>query len=235
MSEDRYLEDLRPLRGSIEPDYVFAEQLFEELSDDLGFRSSTRTPRSTRIRRRSTPGSRPKRIGRRSHGSERILALAAAIVIAVLVGSRFVGPFGVGGSSIVGPTASIASSRSASEFPSAPLYPQVAGTYVTTLDGTDPAVSDAHLAGSWTMTLRADGAVDLTAPATFQAGVTQLSGISFSLNGDAFTTNLFFNIACNSVATYTWNRAGTRLTFTPVNDTCSTRRMLLAATWITAP
>jgi len=163
------------------------------------------------------------------------LLLAAAIVVAAII-LRVPDPRlgdGPGSSRSPSPVAS----SSPSPAPSAPAtYPEIAGTYVATLDSADTAVKRDALGGEWTMRLEATGVVFLSPPASFVPGASGLSGIAFSLGGDRFRTNLFYNDYCNSIGTYAWSRAGNSLTFTQVDDTCSIRRTLLATTpWVIGP
>ena len=161
-----------------------------------------------------------------------LLAAAAIVVLAVL--------FRVGeprSDTAAGPGSSPTAPSSAAPSPSgAATYPQIAGTYTVSLDPTDPAVVREGVGGSWTMRLQPDGLVLMSPPATFAPGNAGLTGIAFSLTGDRFRINLFYNDHCNSVGTYTWALQAGRLSLTPVDDTCSIRRTLLATTpWHTSP
>jgi hypothetical protein len=161
------------------------------------------------------------------------LLLAAAIVVAAII-LRVPDPrLGVDSGSSSAPTPVALSSPS----PSAPAtYPEIAGTYVTTLDSANTAVTRDGVAGTWTMRLEPSGVVFLSPPASFVPGASGLSGIAFSLVGDRFRTNLFYNDYCNSIGTYAWSRTGNKLTFTQVDDNCSIRRTLLATTpWVIGP
>jgi hypothetical protein len=163
------------------------------------------------------------------------LLLAAAIVVAAVI-LRVPDPrLGDGAGSSRSPSPVASSSPSPS--PSAPAtYPEIAGTYVAMLDSADTAVKRDALGGEWTMRLQPEGVVFLSPPASFVPGASGLSGIAFSLVGDRFRTNLFYNDYCNSIGTYAWSRAGNTLTFTQVDDTCSIRRTLLATTpWVIGP
>jgi hypothetical protein len=163
------------------------------------------------------------------------LLLAAAIVVAAII-LRISDPRLSGEAGSSGSPRPVASS-SPSPSPSAPAtYPEIAGTYVAMLDSADTAVKRDALGGEWTMRLEANGVVFLSPPASFVPGASGLSGIAFSLVGDRFRTNLFYNDYCNSIGTYAWSRAGNTLTFTQVDDTCSIRRTLLATTpWVIGP
>jgi hypothetical protein len=160
--------------------------------------------------------------------------LVAAAIIAVAVIFRIGEPRSDTG---VGPASSPTAASSAAPSPSGvATYPQIAGTYVVSLDPTDRAVARDGLGGSWTMRLQPDGLVLMSPPATFKPGAAGLTGIAFSLSGDRFRTNLFYNDYCNSVGTYTWALQAGRLSLTPVDDTCSIRRSLLATTpWNVSP
>jgi hypothetical protein len=152
------------------------------------------------------------------------LLLAAAIVVAAVILRVPSVEQGTGPGGSLGPTPAPTPSSSA-----AAQYPEIAGTYETTLDGSDPAVKRDGLAGQWTMRLESDGVVFLSPPASFVPGASGLSGVAFSLVGDRFRTNLFYNDYCSSIGTFAWARTGNRLTLTPVDDTCSIRRTLLAS------
>ena len=160
--------------------------------------------------------------------------LVAAFVIALAVVFRFGDTRSDTG---VGPSFSAtAPPPSTLPSPSAASYSQIAGSYTASLDPTDPAVSRDGVGGLWTMRLQPDGLVLLSPPATFTPGTAGLTGIAFSLEADRFRTNLFFNDYCNSVGTYTWALQAGQLTLTPVGDTCSIRRSLLATTpWTSSP
>jgi hypothetical protein len=161
--------------------------------------------------------------------------LAAAAIVAVAILARVGEPRSETG---VGPGSSqTVSSPSTAPSPSGSgTYPQIAGTYSVSLDPTDPEVARNGLGGSWTMRLQPDGLVLMSPPAKFAPGSGGLTGIAFSLSGDRFRTNLFYNDYCNSVGTYTWALQGERLRLTPVDDTCAIRRMLLATSpWLTSP
>jgi hypothetical protein len=172
---------------------------------------------------------------RRRNDLPRTGLLLAAAIIAVAVLFRIGEPRSDTG---VGPASSPTAPRpSTVPSPSGPAtYPQIAGTYTVSLDPTVPAVARDGLGGLWTMRLQRDGLVLISPPATFAPGNAGLTGIAFSLAGDRFRTNLFYNDYCNSVGTYTWALQAGRLSLTPVDDTCSIRRSLLATTpWSISP
>jgi hypothetical protein len=109
------------------------------------------------------------------------------------------------------------------------LLAELAGTYTVTLDDSTPAVRENDMAGEYTMTLGANGVLDLTAPAGFVEG-RDPSGITFRISGDMLTTNAFVNVACsNTVGRYRWTLSGTELSFEPLVDPCAVRRTLFAS------
>jgi hypothetical protein len=158
--------------------------------------------------------------------------IAAAIIVAALilrVPDHVTTP-GSGPGSSAQPTLGASAAGSPSTPPS---YPQIAGVYLAALDPANATVKKDGVGGAWTMRLDANGAVVLSPPATFLPGVK--SGIAFSLAGDHFRTDLFYNDYCNSVGNYVWHLVDRRLTFTSVDDTCSIRRTLLTtAPWLTS-
>lgn len=170
---------------------------------------------------------------RRGRGVSASLLLVAAVVVLVVVSIRMGTSSSdgaePGGSAAPSPTA-IPSEPSSSA--AAASYPQVAGTYVVTLDPSDAAVARDGLAGQWTMRLQPDGVALLSAPSSFQPGASGLSGITYALTGDRFRTDLFYNDFCSSIGTYTWSLAQGRLQLTPVDESCAIRRTLLStAPW----
>jgi hypothetical protein len=109
------------------------------------------------------------------------------------------------------------------------LLAELAGTYTITLDDSTPAVRANDMAGEYTMTLGANGVLDLTAPAGFVEGRSP-SGITFRISGDGFTTNAFVNVACsNTVGRYRWSLSGAELSFEPLGEPCGIRRTLFAS------
>jgi hypothetical protein len=160
--------------------------------------------------------------------------LAAAIVVALAIALRF----GSTAPQVGGPSESAAGSPGPASpgISPSPAYDAIAGTYVVTLDARDPAASAGRLGGSWTMRLLPDGEMLLSAPQTFAYGSIAPSGNAFSTSADRFRTNLFYNDFCNSIGTYTWLLQGGRLSFAPVDETCSIRQTLLATSpWQAAP
>jgi hypothetical protein len=83
------------------------------------------------------------------------------------------------------------------------------------------------MAGTWTLRLKANGVLTLSAPRSFHG---DLTSVAFRVQGERFTTNAFVNDPrCpNDVGVYRWRRAGGTLVFTPVSDACALRRALFS-------
>jgi hypothetical protein len=105
----------------------------------------------------------------------------------------------------------------------------IAGTYASTLSASSQVIRDNGMAGPWTLRLKANGVLTLSAPSSFRG---DLVSIAFRVRGDRFTTNAFVNDprCSNDVGVYRWQRAGRTLVFTPVSDACSLRRALFSTT-----
>jgi hypothetical protein len=145
-------------------------------------------------------------------------AAAVVLVVAVIVrGSMGVDPGGAGSSPGAGPTSSASAASS---------YDAIAGSYRVDLAPGDPNVLELGLAGQWTMTLDATGAIDLTPPASFTGS--RATGHTFSLDGDSLRTDLYYNDYCDSVGGYRWTRADDELALTPIDDACAIRETLLS-------
>jgi hypothetical protein len=168
---------------------------------------------------------------RMRRGSAPTLILAATMTIVALALVRVVPATTPGievGASLKanGPSASASS----------PAEQAIAGTWLVSLPASNTEVQRDGVSGDWTLRLRPDGVALLSAPTGFAGGAGSLSGITFSVSGDQFRTDLFYNDFCSSIGTYVWARSGGRLTLTPVADDCAKRRTLLATThWIEAP
>lgn len=172
------------------------------------------------------------RMRRRSSIGAPTLLLATAVIVAVVVVRYGVALPPSGGP---GPSPSGAASPSRSAVAS-PSYGAIAGTYVVTLDPENSAVAQDHLGGAWTMRLVADGEIFLSPPATFGSGTSSITGLAFTLAGDRFRNNIFYNDHCSSIGTYTWSLQVGRLSFAPVDDSCTIRVTLLSTiAWQTSP
>jgi hypothetical protein len=151
---------------------------------------------------------------------------AVVLVVAIIVRGSLGTDLGVGSSPDTGSPTPSASSR--------PSYGSIAGTYRVDLEPGDPSVLELGLAGRWTMTLQATGAIDLGPPASFAGS--RAEGHTFALGGDSLRTDLYYNDYCDSVGTYRWARAGEELVLTPIDDGCDIRVALLSThPWSAAP
>ena len=151
------------------------------------------------------------------------LLLAAAIVVAALIVRVGIPASGVGGPE---PSTVVASPSSSPSLTTA--YGAIAGTYTVTLDSANASVAEYRLGGTWTMRLAATGEIFLSPPASFGSGTSFLSGVAFTVSGDRFRNNIFYNDYCSSVGTYTWSLTGAQLQFAPVGDSCAIRQTLLS-------
>jgi hypothetical protein len=151
--------------------------------------------------------------------------LVATAVVALAIGIRLGAPTSPpsGASPAPSPTASGPGASPAASFDA------IAGTYVVTLDASDPVVAKNGMAGTWTMRLAADGEIFLSPPASFGSGTSSLSGLAFSLEADRFRSNLIYNDFCGSIGTYTWALQAGTLSFAPIDDACQVRRALLSS------
>ncbi len=101
--------------------------------------------------------------------------------------------------------------RPAQRSPVVP-YSAIAGTYRATIPPGSGVVTQASMAGRWTLRLSPDGSLSLRAPAGFRA---ETSGITFRLIGREFQTNAFPNDLClrQLPGRYHWSRIGGQLRF----------------------
>lgn len=104
----------------------------------------------------------------------------------------------------------------------------ISGSYTSKLGATSPAIRANKMAGTWTLRLKPNGTITLSAPRSFHGDV---ASIAYRVQGDRFTTNAFVNDprCSNDVGVYRWRRAGRTLVFTPVSDTCALRRALFSS------
>jgi hypothetical protein len=123
--------------------------------------------------------------------------------------------------------------RTSPSRPSSPVdpYSLIAGTYGSTIAPEPGVVTQADMAGQWTLVLDPDGSLDLAAPPGFRA---ETSGITYRLVGQEFQTNAFPNDLCQAKlpGRYHWSKAGGQLRFTLVEDPCDARVVLFTGqTW----
>ena len=164
------------------------------------------------------------------HGRRRIALRRAGAIFAV-AGA-------IAGAVVIGPHA-LHDLRNLTRHPTGPANPTItigtpaiAGTYSRIVSAKDPAIQSSHLAGRWTIELRPDGTMAVTAPPSF-AGV--LSGVQFRARGGTFRTNIFVQDVCSGSTppTYEWARVGGYLTFNPIADECAARvAWLSSGPWV---
>lgn len=120
--------------------------------------------------------------------------------------------------------------RTSPERPSSPVSPYsvIAGTYRTTIAAEPGVVTQAGMAGRWTLRLDPDGSLGLEPPPSFQA---EASGVSYRVVSGEFQTNAFPNDLCHAQSLpgrYHWSLTNGRLRFTVVEDPCGARAILFA-------
>jgi hypothetical protein len=108
-------------------------------------------------------------------------------------------------------------------------FSAIAGSYRVELSNADATVAANHMAGTWTIRLKPDGAMELSVPARFTMEGQDPAGNAFTLAASQFRTNLFFSDFCHSVGVYRWALRGTRLTFTPLSEDCPIRQAIFAS------
>jgi hypothetical protein len=117
-----------------------------------------------------------------------------------------------------------------SQGPTLPPGPDavIAGSYATALPATSRVIHANGMSGVWTLQLKANGTMTLSAPRSFHG---DLTSIAFRVRGDRFTTNAFVNDprCANDVGVYRWRRVGGMLVFAPVSETCALRRALFSS------
>jgi hypothetical protein len=149
----------------------------------------------------------------------RATTVAAVLAIVAVVGPRLV--------------SSIRNEQPAAPTPTPSLgatdFSAIAGTYTVELSNTDATVAANHMAGTWTIQLGRDGAMQLSIPAGFTREGQTPAGNAFTLAASQFRTNLFYNDFCHSIGVYRWQLRGTRLTFTPLSEDCTVRRAIFAS------
>jgi hypothetical protein len=145
------------------------------------------------------------------------MVAAAAVIVLLVLGSRYVFP----NQPPVGPVVSPSPSPTVS-----PNANAIAGSYVVTLNDEDAEVADLGMSGVWSMTLRSGGGMDVTPPSTFEGS--QAAGHTFTVEGSVFRTDLYYNDFCDSIGIYEWSSSQTGLTLQVADDDCAIRRVLLS-------
>jgi DUF3040 family protein len=123
--------------------------------------------------------------------------------------------------------------RTSPSRPSSPVdpYSVIAGNYEAAIAPEPGVVTQADMAGRWTLVLDPDGSLDLAPPPGFRA---ETSGITYRLVGQEFQTNAFPNDLCQAKlpGRYRWSKARGQLHFALVEDPCEARVVLFTGqTW----
>jgi hypothetical protein len=148
-----------------------------------------------------------------------VTASAAAVVAAVLLGPSVLDGIRGSGSTVPGshPTPSVA-----------PSVPLLTGTFTRTIPVGTAVVRANGLAGTWTISVEADGSVRVLAPTSF-AGPN--ASRPFELQAESLQTDAFSFSVCSGfpAGTYRWSVQSGYLVLTPVSDPCDPRVVVLGA------
>jgi hypothetical protein len=157
-------------------------------------------------------------LGRVSRRGRRRRRLAAAVRVSVAVG--LIAFIGIAAPRILD-FIRTPPRRPAGSSPVAP-YSAIAGTYRATIASQPGVVTQAGMAGRWTLQLGPDGSLSFVTPGGFRA---ETSGITYRLVGTEFQTNAFPNDLCLArlPGRYRWSKAGGQLRFILVVDPCEAR------------
>jgi hypothetical protein len=146
----------------------------------------------------------------------RATTFIVSITLVAIVGSQLLG--------------GIRGERPATRTPTPPppaAYAAIAGTYTARIERYSPGLPTQSMAGSWSLEIRTDGVLVLTAPPRFALPI---SPASFDVHGARFQTNAFAAGPCNgTIGTYTWGLSTIHLRFTKIADTCPIREALFGA------
>jgi hypothetical protein len=151
----------------------------------------------------------------------RTVAAAALIALAVFLGPKIVDV--------------VREQRQRPAVP--PSTSGLVGSYQADLTGSGEPLDSAGLAGTWTMSLQADGRVSWVAPpgrGLFEAEPSD----TYQVADGQIVTSMFVGSVCagKGVGTYSWTVSGSALSLVPVSDDCAIRRAVLAsAPWTTVP
>jgi hypothetical protein len=119
--------------------------------------------------------------------------------------------------------------------PARPSAPTLAGTYRVVIDDAGTA---SGLRGTWVVTLRTDGRVDVTPPLGFRGQLS--SGAAYELSGGTVRTNLFVeSTGCQrtdpAVGVYRVTLTRNGADFTTLDDSCPARAVLFGVPWERLP
>jgi hypothetical protein len=107
-------------------------------------------------------------------------------------------------------------------------FAEIAGVYEVTLPASEGGEPFPRVAGVWVMSLGDQGIVVLSSPPGTRLN---LSGVSFSIEGDRFRINAFANGPCGQTAagTYRWRLTDDELILTPLDEPCAVRAAVFGA------
>lgn len=155
-----------------------------------------------------------RRVRRRRSGRWTAAAAVAAVAVAVTV-------------SVLPGLASREDGLPAAPSPTPSPATALHGTWSVVVED-DPAAQGLGIVGSWEITVRPDGVMEIAAPNGYEHPT---SGAAHVTSANRLTTNaLVSHPGCQSGAagTYEWRRSGTRVLLEVVDDTCLARAALLA-------
>jgi hypothetical protein len=106
-------------------------------------------------------------------------------------------------------------------------YASIAGIYAATIEPHSPGLPTESMVGRWSMEIRTDGVLVLSAP---PGSSFPTSPASFDIHGARFQTNALSASVCNdTIGTYTWGLSTIHLRFTKIADPCPIREALFGA------
>jgi hypothetical protein len=119
--------------------------------------------------------------------------------------------------------------------PARPSEPTLAGAYRVVID---EARTAPDLRGTWVVTLRTDGRIDVTPPLTYRGKLS--GGAAYEQSGATIRTNVFVESpGCQrtdpAVGVYRVTLTGSEAVFTKMEDTCPARAALFGAPWTRLP
>ena len=103
--------------------------------------------------------------------------------------------------------------------------PSIVGSYATRLPNHDPDVQGLGLKGVYRLRLAEDGSLEIIGPRRISVPGPP---ITYSVDEELFTTDLFVGQGCDAEGTYRWSLESDGLVFTPSADACEMRSVLLS-------
>lgn len=115
--------------------------------------------------------------------------------------------------------------------------PVIAASSSSPLVGTwaaDVPAGSGELSGTWIVSVRPDGGLDLDPPAGFREQLTP--GSTLEVTGSSLRTNALIDYpGCQlpgaEIGRYSWQRSGSTVVFRVISDGCEARQRLFAARW----